>query len=176
MKSRKRLLLFGCLAVCVSTASAFDAGFSICKNEVLGGNALNGIPAVRVTRVVEINHSTFVFVYRFAKLGDKVQIDTTESPFPEIVDPAKADAMVKSLSPDGFANATSASTRAAAMAAVPAQSPGAGTANQGLVIADFNGDGVIDSATLTPSRIFIQLFRLDGTILSSASLPLTGLG
>ena len=41
---------------------------------------------------------------------------------------------------------------------------------------DFNGDGVTDSAVLTPSGVTVKLLNSSGTILATSSYPVSGIG
>lgn len=56
------------------------------------------------------------------------------------------------------------------------QIPLAGQANLYVAVADFNGDGVPDSATLTSTGITVTLYNSNQTILSTATYPVAGIG
>ena len=109
--------------------------------------------------------------------------------------PSGVPAFVKSICPGGLTPAGQSSaagkagqgllrdsisagvSRAAGLVTASAlPSPAAGKANQSLVLEDFNGDGGLDTAQLAGNRILFQFFRADDTLLSTTSLPLTGVG
>ena len=54
--------------------------------------------------------------------------------------------------------------------------PASGKANDGSTIGDFNNDGVPDSASVTASGIQVTLLNADGSVLSTASYPIAGIG
>jgi FG-GAP-like repeat/Bacterial Ig-like domain (group 3)/Divergent InlB B-repeat domain/FG-GAP repeat len=58
----------------------------------------------------------------------------------------------------------------------PSQSPAAGQTNGEVVVDDFNGDGIPDSAVITPSGLTVTLLNADGTTLSTSSYPVPGIG
>jgi uncharacterized protein (TIGR03437 family) len=53
-------------------------------------------------------------------------------------------------------------------------SPPSGEAAQDVALGDFNGDGITDSANLTPTGIEVNLFQADGTF-STTSYPISGI-
>ncbi len=61
------------------------------------------------------------------------------------------------------------------LAAASGQLRPAGQAPQNTVVADFNGDGVPDTATLSTAGIMVTLYHSDGTVLAQNSYPYTGL-
>jgi uncharacterized protein (TIGR03437 family) len=61
-------------------------------------------------------------------------------------------------------------------AAAPAQSTPTGQTNESVALADFNGDGIIDSAVLTTSGVTVNLLNSDGTTSSTATYPVAGVG
>jgi uncharacterized protein (TIGR03437 family) len=56
------------------------------------------------------------------------------------------------------------------------QTRAAGQTKEDVAIADFNGDGILDSAVLTGSGIFVTLRGANQTSLSSRLYPVTGVG
>jgi len=54
--------------------------------------------------------------------------------------------------------------------------PPSGTSNEGGAVGDFNGDGVPDNASITSSGIRVTLLNADGSVLSTATYPVTGIG
>jgi FG-GAP-like repeat len=58
----------------------------------------------------------------------------------------------------------------------PLQASPAGQSNLTVAVADLNGDGVADSAVLNSFGITITLFNADGTVLSTATIPVAGIG
>jgi uncharacterized protein (TIGR03437 family) len=60
-------------------------------------------------------------------------------------------------------------------ASPPASSP-AGQTNETVAIADFNGDGVIDSALINSAGIRVTLYNAAGATSSTATYPIAGIG
>src|ERR1035438_9541450 len=54
--------------------------------------------------------------------------------------------------------------------------PPSGKTNDGTATGDFNGDGVLDGASITSSGIQVTLLNADGSVLSTATYPIAGIG
>jgi uncharacterized protein (TIGR03437 family) len=54
--------------------------------------------------------------------------------------------------------------------------PASGKTNDGAAIGDFNGDGALDNAVLSSSGIQVTLNNADGSVLSTATYPVAGIG
>jgi len=109
------------------------------------------------------------------KPNGTVDVDSNAKPFGTNLSTANPNSLVQSLGPSGPAPNYRIATADTA-AASTAQTPPAGKANRQAAIDDFNGDGVTDGALITFSGITVTLFNADGTILSTSSYPISGMG
>src|SRR5271165_891718 len=109
------------------------------------------------------------------KPNGTVDVDSNAKPFGTNLSTANPNSLVQSLGPSGPAPNYRIATADTA-AASTAQTPPAGKANRQAAIDDFNGDGVTDGALITFSGITVTLFNADGTILSTSSYPVSGIG
>lgn len=187
----RRFLYLGCLAVCV-LASVYGQSTTSNRCELLpGGQDANGSPkgeGVKITQTVTVrNGVTFQYVYTYrpdpsqkgkfittTKSDNGLDVTTTEND-------TTANKEIMNLCPNGVPGHPGPFARQTALvrgsgdrttAAIPPLT--SGPANQGLV--SFNGVGTIDAALITSSGIAVTLFNSDGTMLSTATYPVAGIG
>ena len=88
-----------------------------------------------------------------------------------------AQAMIDSICGQGFLTGSPAPALATnfTLSALLAPNNAAGHTSEDVAIADFNGDGIPDSAVLTGRGIFVTLRGAAGTTLSSTLYPVTGI-
>ncbi len=168
--------LFGWLMVCVLAPAAFGAEPVCTQAFARFPDLVDKFKTVLVLRSVTIMskaHSTIT--YEFGGPRANVYVDG------KLVGTLDSDTVIAELSqdcPKGFLigksvpSSAKENTRSAALV----QSLRAGQSNEDVAIADFNGDGVPDSAVLGGRSIFVTLQGADGTTVSTASYAVSGVG
>jgi uncharacterized protein (TIGR03437 family) len=113
--------------------------------------------------------------------GDEVRVDIIQNDTltASIIQLATYNLTIGDDCGPGFQFKKMAQSRAKATLQANASSsspPPSGKTNDGTAIGDFNGDGVLDGASITSSGIQVTLFNADGSVLSTATYPIAGIG
>jgi hypothetical protein len=191
----RRFLYLGCLAVCLLVSAYGQTTFSC--SALPSGYDSNGKPfhaGVRIAKTVILAFGvTITYFYDFYPSGQKGKVEfTSDGHNYTLIDDTDANSEIKYAcpngvpgvgpfyrrdpgSPNGVASQTGHRVRESGDRTTAAIAPlTSGTANQGLV--SFNGVGTIDSALITSSGIAVNVSNSDGTLLSTTTYPVAGIG
>ncbi len=160
------ILLLGCLLICGSQ----QASALTCHTfyTVIANFAIPEEPFIPVLEDVKVSFfvNSFGEVISFYKFSDHIDVYDNGQ-------------LVKVLPEDASTpcdSSTPAQARSKPSIAASTLSSPTGQANEMVAQADFNGDGIIDSAVLTGSGVIVTLLNADGTTLSTSSYLIPGVG
>ncbi|HYW47743.1 MAG TPA: VCBS repeat-containing protein [Bryobacteraceae bacterium] len=155
-------------AACILAAPAYGQDcieYDTVPLEVVLGQAFQVPIFGTVTHHVVVSRNGFITDYSYKKGSEDLVSKTVDGVPDGNLDAFDANVLIIS----GCNGLPFSTFSAHAIAhAASAQAP-AGQAHQWVTVGDFNGDGVPDSASVTPSGVLVTLNKADGSTLSTAS-------
>jgi uncharacterized protein (TIGR03437 family) len=137
-------------------------------------NSLGELIQIWLFSDVGFDHFTISYGNVFLGVGD-APVSYNPANTPDGAYPASnVDALIAALCPGGVSAALRGAHGAKNNAAPAGSSSPSGQAAQYVALGDFNGDGILDSATETSTGIAVNLFHADGTF-STTSYTINGI-